>query len=301
MLRTDPGAILSFVEVVKQKSFRGAARELGLSKSTVSQRVASLEEQLDARLLSRTTRSVKLTDIGATYYREVAPALDALRNAESLIGQLSARPSGRLRMTAPVEFGQLQLAEALTIFATRYPEVELDLYLTDRSVNLVEEGFDLAVRVGPLSDSGLVTRRIGEPQQVRVFASPGYVRKHGAPQTPAELAAHRCLAMSGAREPTSWTFQFGGRLRAVSVTPCLAVNSFQVLTALAIAGVGVMRAPLRFAAAGLAARKLRELLAPHAPPARPTLAVYPSARNVSPAVRAMVDVLSERLAPERAP
>jgi DNA-binding transcriptional LysR family regulator len=299
MLKTDPGAILSFVEVVKQRSFRGAARELGLSKSTVSQRVALLEEQLDVRLLSRTTRSVQLTDIGATYYREVAPALDALRSAESLVGQLSARPTGRLRMTAPFEFGQSQLGEALPIFTTRYPEVELDLYLTDRSVNLVEEGFDLAVRVGPLSDSSLITRHIGEPQQVRVFASPSYVRKHGAPRSPAELAGHRCLAMSGAREPTAWMFQIAGRLRAVKVTPCLAVNSFQVLTALAIAGVGVLRAPLRFVAEALAARKLRELLAPYAPPARPTLAVYPSARNVSPALRAMVDVLGECLDVER--
>lgn len=108
---------------------------------------------------------------------------------------------------------------------------------------------------------------------VRVFASPGYLRKHGVPQVPAELTNHRCLAMSGAREPASWLFQVAGKLRAVSVTPCLAVNSFQVLTTLASTGVGVLRAPLRFAAEALAERKLRELLAPYAPPARPTLAV----------------------------
>ncbi|HEX6241939.1 MAG TPA: substrate binding domain-containing protein, partial [Polyangiales bacterium] len=217
----------------------------------------------------------------------------ALRQAEALVGALQAHPSGRLRMTAPIEFGHTLLGDVLARYAQRYPDVELEVQLSDRQVNLVEEGFDLAVRVGPLDDSRLVTRRLGEPQYRRTYASPAYLRRHGVPQTPDELGPHRCLAMSGVQSPVHWTFQFEGKTRAVLVRAHMLINSFQVLTALARSGAGVVQMPERFAQEGLAARELRQILAPYAPPARPTLAVYPSARNVSPALRAMVELLVE--------
>lgn len=289
----DPSAILAFIEVVEHGSFRGAARTLGISKSAVSQRVALLEEQLGARLLSRTTRSIKLTDIGAAYHREVCPAFEALREAEARVRQLQAHPSGMLRITAPVELGQDVMGDVLARYSARYPDVVLDVNLTDRVVSLVDEGFDLAIRVGPLVSSGQMVRALSDPQLLGVFASPEYVRRHGAPKQPKDLAAHRCLAMSGAKAPTAWLFVIDGKPRIVSVTPHVTINSFQVLRALAVASIGIVRIPMRHAVHDLQNGSLKQLLKAYAPPARTAFAVYPSNRNISPALRAMLDLLVE--------
>lgn len=290
----DPNAVLAFAIVVKHRSFRAAARELGLSKSTISQRVAALEEHLGARLLARTTRTVTPTDIGASYHREVAPALDALQHAESLVSRLQAHPSGRLRLTAPNELGHEIFGEVLADYAARYPEVEIELFLTDRQVNLIEEGFDLAVRVGPLADTRLIARKLREPQSLGIYASPAYLKRHGTPRTPDALSKHRCLVMSGAQTPTSWRFEVDGKLRSIHVAPYMAVNSFSVLRTVALAGHGLVRLPGHYVEADLPARRLRAVLKGYAAPARETLVVYPGSRNISPALRAMVDLLLER-------
>lgn len=289
----DPAAILGFLEVVRHGSFRAAARELGVSKSALSQRIAQLEEQLGARLLSRTTRSVKLTDIGASYHRDVSPAFDALREAEARVRQQQAHPSGRLRITAPIELGQDVMGDVLGRYAARYPDVELEVSLTDRVVSLVDESFDLAIRVGPLNNSGLIVRTLSDPQQLGVFASASYLQRHGPIKHPKDLTSQRCLAMSGAQAPTAWTFVIDGKPRSVNITPHVIINSFQVLRALAVAGIGVVRMPMRHGVQELQAGRLKHLLKAYAPPARTTLAVYPSSRNISPALRAMVDVLVE--------
>ena len=292
----DPGAIWAFIEVVRHGSFRGAARKLGMSKSALSQRVAMLEEQLGARLLSRTTRSVKLTDIGASYHREVSPAFEALNEAEARLRQLQAHPAGKLRITAPVELGQDVMGDVLGRYAARYPDVELEVDLTDRVVSLVDEGFDLGIRVGPLVSSGLMARALSDPQQLGVFASPEYIRRHGAPKHPKDLAAHRCLAMSGAQAPKAWMFVIDGKPRNMTVTPHVTINSFQVLRALAVAGIGIVRIPMRHALHDLQDATLKQVLKAYSPPARTTMAVYPSNRNISPALRAMLDVLVETFA-----
>jgi DNA-binding transcriptional LysR family regulator len=287
----DPNSIVAFVSVVAEKSFRGAARALGIPKSTLSQRVAQLEEQLGARLLSRTTRSVALTDIGASFHREVAPAVATLRAAETIVGQLASHPTGRLRLTLPIELGHDVLGDVLGEYAERCPDVKVEVDLSDRHVNLVEESYDLAVRVGPLGDSRLVARRLGHPQALGVYASREYLERMGTPRRPRDLVRHRCLIMPTGRSSNTWSFRVARKTQSLSIEPYLTVNSFRVLATLAARGLGLARLPARYAVSKPA---LIEVLSSYALPARPVFAVYPSARHLSPALRALLDVLVER-------
>jgi DNA-binding transcriptional LysR family regulator len=293
---TDLNAVTAFAKVVELKSFRAAAGALGIPKSTVSRKVAELEDALGARLLERTTRSLRLTDAGKAYHARVCPALDALGEAERAVEEQNAKPSGRLKLSMTVEGGQTLLGPILGELMTLYPDVQVDVELLDRRVDLIEEGFDLAIRAGMLTDSSLIAKKLGTPGCLHVFASPAYLKARGTPQHPQELSGHDCLIMSAQSTPTAWTFKDKRKPITVKVRVRSEANSFMLLRELAVAGHGLVRLPRYLAAEALARGELVSVLGRFLPDAMPWHAVYPSARNLSPKVRALVALLERHFA-----
>ncbi|AGC48685.1 LysR family transcriptional regulator [Myxococcus stipitatus DSM 14675] len=286
--------IAVFVQVVDSRSFRAAAKALGMSKSTVSLKVAQLEDTLGARLLERTTRTLKLTEVGTAFYAQSQPALSQLHEAGQHVLDTRARPSGRLRIAMLFEPGQLLLSGILSEYLARYPEVHVDVELTDRYVDLVNEGFDVALRPGPLPDSSLKSLRFTMSGGLKLYASPTYLRGRSRLRRPEDLASHDCLVMSTKHHPTQWDFVQGRRKVALRVKERMRVNSFVLLRDLAVAGHGITRLPETFARPAVRAGKLRAVLEDFAPPPVEWHALYPSARNLSPKVRAFLEVLEQR-------
>jgi len=289
----DLDAAALFVKVIDAGSFRGAARALGVPKSTLSRRIAALEERLGARLLQRTTRHLGLTDAGVAYHRQAAQAISVLDDAERAVSALQEAPRGPLRVTAPMLFGLLFLPELVAEFLARYPEVQLSLDLSDRQVDLVEEGYDLAIRAGALPDSSWIAHKLGA-SPFQLFASPAYLRARGTPARLEELADHDCLVL-GTQTQAVWTFRVARRARQVSVRGRLAANSFLVLRDAAIAGLGVCRIPGFLAIDAVKRGRLVPLLGDEAEDPAPLHVVYPSARHVSPKVRAFGDFVRAHL------
>ncbi|WP_394848640.1 LysR family transcriptional regulator [Pendulispora brunnea] len=296
MTIADLNAVSIFVQVVDSKNFRAAARTLAMPKSTVSLRVAQLEERLGTRLLDRTTRTVRLTEEGRAYYLQVAPALATLDYAERSMADLRSAPAGRLRLTAPFEMGQYVLCPIIIDYMRRYPAVELSVDLTDRRVNLVEDGIDLAVRRGHLSHSSLISRKLGSPDDLRLYASPHYLDLRGEPKSPEELGDHDCLVMSGRQEPARWKFRRGSQSVAVDVRARATVNSFIVLRDLASAGYGITELPDYAAASAVSSGTLRSVLDDFRLPPLPWYALYPSSRNVPPKLQAFLNLLTAHFA-----
>ena len=304
MLLADLNAVGCFAKVVELESFRAAAAALGIPKSTLSRKVAELEDTLGVRLLERTTRRLRLTDAGRAYHQRIAPALDALREAEHAVEEQNAKPSGSLKLTMTMEGGQAVLAPILAEYLTRYPEVQLQVELTDRRVDLVEEGFDVAIRTGALPNSTLIAKRLSLVGSFRAYASPSYLARRGTPRHPRELGKHDCLVMSAQSTPLTWSFQHRGKALPIKVRAYAEANSFTLLRDLAAAGHGIARLP-DYLASQLPQsdepRELRELLSGFAPPPMPWHVVYPSSRHLSPKVRAFVDLLELRLSQIRKP
>ncbi len=288
--------IRAFAAVADALSFTQGARKLGVSGAQISKLVARLENRLGQRLLNRTTRDVSLTDTGQAYLeraRELLAGFDAL---ETSVKDQSG-PSGLLKVSAPVSFGQGQLTSALLDFAAGCNDVALDVSFTDRMVNLVEEGFDVAIRIGHLTDSSLVARRLAAVRLV-TCASPDYLARRGAPASFADLADHEAILDTNAREPTLWRFgphndpgevRVRGRLRFNGAEPCVAA---------AVAGFGIVRSPAFAAADDLRAGRLVALLCNVEPEMIHVHAVYPHARHLAAKVRAFVDFLVARYAGE---
>ena len=288
----DLNAALLLVRVVEAGSLRAAARLTGVPKSTLSRKLAELEDRLGARLLQRTTRRIGLTEPGRAYYEQASAAVTQLLEAERNVVQAQAEPRGTLRITASNSVGNMLLPEVLLAFLEAHPQVRATVELTDRVVDLVQEGFDLAIRAGPLADSSLVVQRLAD-LDMHVYASAGYLERYGRPRTPDDLARHQVLVFSSVGD--AWTFVSRRRAVTVKVEGRLVVNSLPLLRDAAVSGLGLARLPSVIAASAEAQGRLVRVLEAYAPRPAPLHAVYPSARFVSPAMRALVAMLKERL------
>jgi DNA-binding transcriptional LysR family regulator len=285
-------AMQAFVTVADLRGFAPAARKLGMSPSGVTRLIAALEERLGARLLQRTTRQVALTDAGARYLERARRILSDVEEAESAAEGERTRPGGRLVVSAPNGFGRLHVSPVVSAYLQRYPEVSADLRLSDRMINLVEEGVDLAVRIGHLPDSTLVARHVGEMRRI-VVASKDYLKRRGEPKTPEAIADHDTIHFGAMTAEPEWRFVADGREVRVSSTPRFASNSADAAIQYAEAGGGLTRVLAYQAADSLKAGRLKIVLAPFAPPALPIHIVYPTSRLLSAKVRTFIDLVTE--------
>jgi DNA-binding transcriptional LysR family regulator len=292
MAGMDLNEIMVFARVVQAGSFSGAARLLDMPKSTVSRKVSELEDRVGARLIHRTTRKLGLTDAGRIYYQHGARIVAEMEEADEAVGRMQAAPRGLLRVTAPLGFDMLGpiVAELLR----HNPEVQVELVCTDRRVDLVEEGFDVAIRAGALGDSSLVARSLGVLKRVLV-AAPGYCKRRGTPRQPADLARHACLVFGAGVAPDVWTLKAGTDEAVVRVVPRLTVNDFEIMHDAARAALGIAAMPEFLCADDLAAGRLRRVLPEWSSADAPLHALYPTARHLSPKVAAFIDLLRRRL------
>jgi DNA-binding transcriptional LysR family regulator len=286
----------TFERVAAHESFAGAARELGISPSAVSKQVRTLEAHLGARLLHRTTRRVTLTQVGRLYFERAQKILGEVAELEVTVRGLHAEPRGTLRVSAPQDFGRLYLCEPVGAFAAEYPHLRIEFVMTDRKVDVVEEGFDVAVRVAKLASSTLVMKRLGRCERV-LCASPAYLAAYGVPASPAALASHNCIEYDYA-ESNSWTFRVNGRTQAVAATGRLSANSGWALRALALAGQGLALLPKFLAHEDLAAGRLVPVLADALDADLDVMALLPPGRPIAAKSRAFVDFVTARLRSE---
>jgi DNA-binding transcriptional LysR family regulator len=285
-------AMQTFVTVADLRGFAPAARKLGLSPPAVTRLIAALEDRLGVRLLQRTTRKVALTDAGVRYLERVRRILADIEEAELAAEGERSRPTGRLVVSAPVGFGRLHVSPVMTAYLKRYPEVSSELRLEDRMVSLVEDGVDLAVRIGQLPDSSLVARQVGAMRRI-VVASPAYLRAHGEPKTPGALALHQIIQFGSSAATADWVFGKDGDEVRINVTPRLSTNVADAAIQYAEAGGGLTRVLAYQAASAVKRGRLRVVLQKFEQGALPIHIVYPTSRLLSAKVRAFIDLVVE--------
>ncbi|HTF78109.1 MAG TPA: LysR family transcriptional regulator [Bradyrhizobium sp.] len=285
-------AMQAFVAVADLQGFAPAARKLGLSPSGVTRLIAALEQRLGARLLQRTTRSVTLTDIGTRYLERARRILADVEEAEGSAQDERTRPSGRLVVSAPVGFGRLHVSPVMSAYLKRYPEVSAELRLADRMVNLVEDGIDLAVRIGHLADSSLVARHVGEMRRI-VVASSGYLKQRGEPDTPEAVASHETIQFGAMTASPDWRFVEDGREIRVACTPRFTTNSADAAIQYAEQGGGLTRVLAYQAADAIKGGRLKLVLAQFEQPPLPIHIVYPTSRLLSAKVRTFIDLVTD--------
>jgi len=290
-------SMTAFVRTVETGSFTAAAESLDLSQQMVAKHVAALERRLGMRLLNRTTRAQGLTAVGRSYYERCKTALAAVEAAEHVATEAVAEPVGLLRVTAPISFGRYVLMPVLTDYLRTYPKVDIDLVLTDRVVDLVDEGFEAAFRIGELPDSGLIARSLA-PQDFAMAASPGYLAGNRAPECPADLASHECMGFGfPARQGGKlWRFEDEDGVQEIEVRTSLRVNDSSALLAAALDGCGVLLAPRSILEPEFAAGRLLRVLPQCHSPARAVSLVYLADRYQPPKLRRFVETVLQRLA-----
>jgi len=290
MEQFDLNEIAIFVKVVDAGSFTGAAKTLGLPKSTVSRKITQLEERLGARLLQRTTRTLSLTDTGSAYYNQCSRIIGDIEEANIAVTEMQSKPTGMLRITAPMLFGERILSNVVADFLKQYPEIQMDMVLTDQTLDLIQEGIDVAFRVGELADSSLIARNVGQVATVTV-ASPEYLAKHPPINHPTDLRTHDCISF---QSNPSWEFN-GPEKVTVDVKARVKVNDVMSMHRLALEGMGVCTLPTLVCADDIKDKRLQPILCSWPFGAFPIHALYPSNRHLSVKVRTFVEYVVERL------
>src|SRR5262245_57372387 len=287
-----------FKRAVEAGSFAAAARQFGISPEMAGNHVRALETHLGVRLLNRSTRRLNLTEAGGVYYQRCTQILADVQDAETEVGALHASPRGLLRVAAPVTFGVLHLAPAFSDYMKRYPAVRLEAAVSDRLVNLIEEGFDVAIRVGELQDSNLISRRLASSHLV-VCAAPAYLQRAGHPELPSDLSQHACLVYTEAMPRGGWRFQASdGRTETVDVSGPLTSTNPAFVHRMALAGHGIVRCPSFAFGRDISEGRLVPLLTNWHPPELSIYALYAHRSLLSAKVRTFVDFLAERFGPE---
>ena len=281
----------AFMAVAQEGSFTAAGRRLGRSTKLISKYVAQLEEQLATQLLNRTTRSVALTDVGVAYLERCRPIVEQVDELENLVQERQSALAGPIRLTAPTGFGSNNLTKALAPFMQANPHVEIDLRLSDHRIALVEEGFDLAIRIGPLRDSTLIARKLSDMPLI-VCASPTYLETRGWPADPMALATHVCLIDENPADSTAWRFRKDARDFVVKVSGPFHANAPAAIANMAVGGLGIGRCPRYAVAAALNDGALEQLFPEYESEGYGLYALYPPNRHLTARVRALIDFLA---------
>lgn len=289
-------ALEVFVEVVRKEGFARAAEALDTSPANVTRYISDLEAHLNTRLLNRSSRKMSLTPSGEALFERARSILEDVQEAEAIVSSAALQPHGTLRINAPLSFGVLHLAPLWPQFAERYPDVKLEISLVDRVVDIVEEGFDMAIRISRAGAAGNVARKLGAARNV-VCAAPDYLRRHGTPLAPADLARHRCIVYANNGLADEWPFlDAAGKPQHVKVPAVMQTNNGDTARAAALAGMGVIWQPTFLVGEDLRAGRLVQLMPGWSLPDIDVLAVYPSRRHLSARVRVMIDFLAEAFA-----
>jgi len=292
------GAMAVFVKAVELGSFSAAAEALRISPQLVGKQVGQLEKHLGVQLLQRTTRRQSLTDVGRRFYERAKLILAEMDAAEGLAAETRAMPSGSLRVNAPVSFGSYALAKALPDYVRENPHVSVDLTLSNRVVDLIDEGYDVVFRVGELADSGLIARALASYRLV-LCAAPAYLARHSPIHTPFDLQAHDCLGFARAKLETHWTFDGPDGRTTVAVTGSLMSDHSDPLFWAGVAGLGIALLPSEVADSALKDGRLIEVLPDFRPPTHPMHLLYGSDRRLTPKLRSFIDFAAARFASGR--